>query len=142
MTTDPPVMVTLKCATCRQEFQKPSSRGRYPSRCDACSGRSAPTRVRDEHRLNGDPPRRADGRCACGCGKKLPASKEARKYAGAQIDADPFASSECCKRWHGVSWATTEEEDEVSARKARGGSIAAQQFAARHPNTTPGVFAR
>lgn len=134
------VMVTLKCATCRQEFQKPSSRGRYPKRCDACSGRSAPTIVREEHRSQGDPPRRTDGLCACGCGKRLRATKEASRYAGAHLEADPFATSECCKRWYGVAWATTEEEDEASERRARGGSAAAARHRERRPRSVPGMF--
>ena len=49
-----------------------------------------------------DPEIRKDGRCACGCGKKLERSQGVRRYAGPHIDLDPFASSRCCRKWHGT----------------------------------------
>ena len=54
--------------------------------------------------MRADPARRNDGRCALvSCRKKLrPATPVLRRYAGAQIDVDPFCSTECCRAWHRV----------------------------------------
>jgi len=49
----------------------------------------------------GDPPVRADGRCAQ-CGKPRKLTKQARRYAGYQLDADPFCSTHCCRAYHGT----------------------------------------
>lgn len=130
-------MKTLTCATCAQEFTKPVSRGRYPRRCDTCSGAAAPTIVRPQHVQRLDPPVRPDGKCACGCGRLRRLTKQARVYAGAQLDADPFATSDCCKRWYGVEFAVSEEEQEASERNARG-RHAAQQRLERIGSRMPG----
>lgn len=44
---------------------------------------------------------RADGRCVQ-CGKPRVITKQARQYAGVQLDMDPFCSSACCRAWHGA----------------------------------------
>lgn len=52
-----------------------------------------------------DPPRRSDNRCACGCGQPLPAVPK-RRQRGIPDEAylaEPFATSECCKAFHGVT---------------------------------------
>ncbi len=46
-----------------------------------------------------DPPKRADGRCAV-CPNIIQVSAQARKYAGAVLDEDPFCSSSCARRYH------------------------------------------
>ena len=52
--------------------------------------------------LKHDPPQRSDRRCSGpGCDNKLvTVTSRMRRYAGAQIEADPFCSTACCKRWH------------------------------------------
>ena len=53
-----------------------------------------------------DPPVRADGRCALeSCGKKRKITAAARRYAGQQLDLDPFCSADCCRRFFGVVFA-------------------------------------
>ena len=49
-----------------------------------------------------DPEVRKDGKCACGCGQPLARSQGVRRYAGPHIDTDPFATSRCCRKWHGT----------------------------------------
>lgn len=47
-----------------------------------------------------EPARRKDNRCAQ-CRRPLPEITRAmRKYAGDQLDRDPFCSSDCCREWH------------------------------------------
>ncbi len=60
--------------------------------------------------MKADPPRRADGRCACGCGKRLARPRNAvlvrrivAELRGRDPYArDPFASRECCERFYGI----------------------------------------
>lgn len=75
-----------------------------------------------------DPPVRADGRCACGCGRKLPRSKQVRKYAGGQIDSDPFATTDCCRAWHGCPRRTYSNSAEAEAARAESGRASAERF--------------
>ncbi len=55
-----------------------------------------------------EPTRRADGRCACGCGKRLkrPRTPLVRKVLTElgrdPYERDPFASRECCERFYGI----------------------------------------
>ncbi len=56
-----------------------------------------------------EPARRADGRCACGCGKLLKRPRNAlvqrivAELRGRDPYArDPFASRECCERFYGI----------------------------------------
>ena len=48
-----------------------------------------------------DPPVRADNLCAV-CESPLPRSKHSRRYAGVQLDVDPFCSTDCCRAYHDV----------------------------------------
>jgi hypothetical protein len=36
--------------------------------------------------------------------------KASKKYAGDQAQLDPFCSSACAHRWHGVNYERTEDE--------------------------------
>jgi hypothetical protein len=49
-----------------------------------------------------DPPVRPDGTCAR-CGKPRHVNAQVRKYAGHQIDTDPFCSTACCRAHHGTT---------------------------------------
>ena len=49
-----------------------------------------------------DPPVRDDG-CCIVCEKPRTITKQVRRYAGVQIDSDPFCSSRCCREWHGTA---------------------------------------
>ena len=64
--------------------------------------------------LKPDPLARPDGRCVV-CLKPRKVSAQARKYAGAQLDLDPFCSSRCCRRWHGTELPETPQS--VAGRK-------------------------
>lgn len=130
------------CKGCGKPFEQVRKPGRPRMKCDTCNGTAAPTVLQpSQHAIPTDPKMRADGRCACGCGRKLPRSAQTRKYAGVHLDADPFATSECCKRFYGVSWATDPEDDEAAERRARGGRAAAQRRLAekgwKEPGTVP-----
>lgn len=57
-----------------------------------------------------DPKVRADGRCAH-CGKPRTITRQARRYAGYQLDADPFCSRLCCQAFHGVDPTRVGDED-------------------------------
>lgn len=113
------------CVTCRKPFEQERRQGRPRQKCDTCSGRAAAITVRSEHVVPSDPPVPRGGLCVCGCGKKRPTAKQAGTYAGAQIDADPFATADCCRRWYRVPFAPSEEEQDASERMARGGRQAA-----------------
>jgi hypothetical protein len=65
--------------------------------------------------LKPDPPVREDGLCACGCGRKRKLTKQARRYAGQQLDMDPFASADCCRRYHGVAFKTVRDIEQDAA---------------------------
>lgn len=76
-----------------------------------------------------DPPVRADGSCAHpGCGQKRPIAvltgkklAELVRYAGhAQIEADPFCSTRCARKWHGCPLEPEEDEARVDSRSAAG----------------------
>lgn len=131
------------CKVCGKPFEQPRRQGRPRQKCDVCNGTAAPTVVQpSQHRVESDPPVRTDGRCACGCGKRRKVSKEARRYAGVQLDLDPFASTECCKRFYGVEFGLTTDDEEVAEAKRRGFQKSAAMFRDRHPHSRPGVFAR
>lgn len=130
------------CKGCGKPFEQERKQGRPRQKCDTCNGTAAPTVLQpSEHVIKTDPPLRADGRCACGCGKTLPRTKQARQYAGVQLDVDPFATSDCCKRFYGVAWATDPDDDAAAERRARGGRAAAQrrlgQRGWKEPGTVP-----
>lgn len=78
-----------------------------------------------------EPKPRRDGRCArAGCAKKVVRSKAVRRYAGDQIDREPFCSTECCRRYHGCELASNVGvDDEVIEARKRGGREARQLFA-------------
>lgn len=79
-------------------------------------------RVRDSERTQ-DPPVRRDGRCAtAGCTRPLPRSKPAMRYAGAQLETDPFCSTGCCRRFHGCELPATSSvwDDPGRAEELRG----------------------
>lgn len=61
--------------------------------------------------MKADPPIREDGRCACGCGKK--------RGAIAVKHSDPFATSPCCKTWHGLDFGLHEDERDSDLHKVR-----------------------
>jgi hypothetical protein len=107
------------CSTCGKPFEQRRKQGRPRLKCDTCSGAAAPVVARGSMVMGGDPPVRPDGRCACGCGRKRQVSKDVRTYAGAQIDMDPFATSDCCKRWYEVSFAPSAEEQDAAELMGR-----------------------
>lgn len=51
--------------------------------------------------VNADPKVRKDGRCAQCRKPRATVTAAMRKYAGDQIDRDPFCSMACCRKWHG-----------------------------------------
>lgn len=59
--------------------------------------------------MTAEPKRRADGRCACGCGKRLkrPATPVAKRLVETvprdPYALEPFATRECCERFYGIS---------------------------------------
>ena len=63
-----------------------------------------------------DPPVRADGKCACGCGKKR--KPPATTYGLEQYASDPFATTGCCRDWYGIARAPTAEEAAQQRRRA------------------------
>lgn len=130
------------CTGCGKVFEQPRRRGAPRRKCDTCAGRSAPTVARSTMVMLGDPPVRPDGRCACGCGKSRRTGRDVKTYAGAQIDLDPFATTECCKRFHSVPFGVSDESEEMQERRRAGGAVAAAQHRERHPKSVPGVFTR
>ena len=69
-----------------------------------------------------DPPVREDGRCALeSCGKPRKLTKVARKYAGEQLDLDPFCSAVCCRAFYGVVFAgfDVDLDEETSEARAK-----------------------
>lgn len=54
-----------------------------------------------------DPPVRPDGRCVCGCGRKLVTvppktmPKSLRPMFASELASEPFATSACCRAFHG-----------------------------------------
>lgn len=116
------------CASCGKPFEQPRRQGRPRQKCDVCNGTAAPTVLQpSQHVIKTDPPVRTDGKCACGCGRPLRRSKDARKYAGVQLDADPFATSDCCKRFYNVAWATDPDDDEYRERQANAARASMQR---------------
>lgn len=85
-----------------------------------------------------DPKVRRDGRCARpGCRKPRPVTvltgkklRELRRYAGGQIDADPFCSSRCCRAFHGVALKGG-DDPELSDKQSEALRLAKQQYAER-----------
>lgn len=69
--------------------------------------------------LKVDPPRRADGRYFV-CPKTIVITEAARKYAGVQLDLDPFCSVGCCRKWHGTELALVGTEEQAAAREELG----------------------
>jgi hypothetical protein len=53
-----------------------------------------------------DPP--ITDRCAV-CRKPLLRTRQQRRYAGGQIDSDPFCSSRCCRVWYGTALPETSQ---------------------------------
>lgn len=69
-----------------------------------------------------DPPVRKDGKCARdGCGRLRKVTKQVRKYAGDQIDFDPFCSTECCRKFHGLTWRNDNPDEELTEKRAEAG---------------------
>lgn len=71
--------------------------------------------------MNPDPPRRPDGLCACGCGKLVPGVPK-RRQKGIPDEAylaEPFATSECCKAYHGVVMSTYSESTGLGSSRGR-----------------------
>jgi len=61
--------------------------------------------------MNPDPPVRPDNLCACGCGRPINV-KYHPKADGPNIRTpEPFARTECCKTWHGVTTSTRSTSD-------------------------------
>lgn len=59
--------------------------------------------------MKDDPPVRADGNCY-GCGAPRRITAQAQKYAGVQLELDPWCSSKCCRAWHGTALPLTGQE--------------------------------
>lgn len=97
-------MRTVICATCNGQFEVERKRGRPRRTCNVCAGPSPAPRALKQlpiaPGLKLDPPSRPDGRCVV-CRKERKVTEKARKYAGAQLDMDPFCSTVCCRLWHG-----------------------------------------
>lgn len=77
--------------------------------------------------MTADPPRRSDNRCACGCGRPVPGVPKLRQK-GIPDEAyltEPFATSECCKAWHGVKIAGYSETSGLDSPKGRRRAVAA-----------------
>lgn len=73
-----------------------------------------------------EPRVRDDGLCACGCGAGLPRGPLVRKYAGAAIDRDPFATSRCARSYFGTLQETPAAKA-LRERTERQGSTSAAQ---------------
>lgn len=99
--------------------------------------------------VTADPPVRPDGRCACGCGKKRPIAaadaklqRRLRRYAGAQAEDDPFATSRCARRYHGTMLASdVDVDDEILERRAEAGRQGKQNFNQRRADFEDPVLA-
>jgi hypothetical protein len=57
-----------------------------------------------------------------GCGKPLIRTRQQRRYAGGQIDADPFCGTLCCRRFHETMLPDTNQT--VARRQASESSAA------------------
>lgn len=77
-----------------------------------------------------DPPVRRNGTCAQpGCTKKRPVADLTGKklavlvrYAGRrQIEADPFCSAPCARKWHGVDIRENSQTEQRADSRTRGG---------------------
>lgn len=101
------------CTGCGKVFEQPRKQGRPRTKCDTCSGAAAPRVARG---VAGDPPVRADGRCVV-CLKPRKLTKQARRYAGAQLDIDPFDSTSCCRKYHGCELDNEASESQVEAAR-------------------------
>lgn len=58
--------------------------------------------VADIRGVKTDPAVRADGRCALSSCGKLRRPERAERYAREFALRDPFCSSDCARRWHGI----------------------------------------
>ena len=121
------------CASCGVTFEQERKHGRPRRYCsDACkaAGKSPVEVVAVVPALptiKEDPPVRADGRCAGpGCRKLRKVSEQARKYAGAQLDLDPFCSTTCCRKWHGCELAVVGTEAQTEGDKTSASQVRAQ----------------
>ena len=117
------------CAGCGNVFGQERKQGRPRRYCDGCAPDSrrlaTPSAVVPLPGVKPDPPVRADGRCAGpGCRKQRTVSEQARKYAGVQLDLDPFCSTRCCRKWHGTELPETGTEAQAEAG-AKGGRMRA-----------------
>lgn len=70
-----------------------------------------------------DPPIRADGLCACGCGRLVRIKRNAK--VPIELYRDPFATTECCKAYHGVTVKTYSESYGRNEAKGRRRAVAA-----------------
>jgi len=86
---------------------EPRTAGRAPS---FCARGEAAEPVTGEGSRTVDPPVRPDGCCAQ-CGGPRTVTAQARKYAGYQVDLDPYCSARCCRRWHGCPLKNEREEE-------------------------------
>jgi hypothetical protein len=86
--------------------------------------------------VSGTPPVREDGLCACGCGRTLPRSPGARRYAGAFLDLDPFATARCARTYFGTL--PPETPAQRSAREAASASGHVASFRLK-PRSIPGT---
>lgn len=81
-----------------------------------------------------EPERRTDGLCAReGCGKKLPeVTKQMRKYAGNQIEKDPFCSAKCCRIvYNAVQNSPATSADHMQRMVVPCGTISAYRYGCR-----------
>lgn len=76
--------------------------------------------------MKADPPVRRDGRCACGCGKRRVMPKSHHSSIDPSVYAlDPFASSTCCRRFHGVAIPKPNIAGEFGGKQGRHERVAA-----------------
>lgn len=75
-----------------------------------------------------DPRVRKDGLCAePSCRKPRRITKQSRKYAGDAVVLDPFCSTECCRKWHGVELETKGAEAQREAGRASAARFRAER---------------
>jgi hypothetical protein len=68
-----------------------------------------------------EPKPRKDGKCARpGCTRRLPRSRNAKRYAGDWLELDPWCSSYCCRAFHGVS-IPGDDDIEMAERRSEAG---------------------
>lgn len=89
------------------------------------TGRKAPASEVYALTPRADPLVRSDGLCAI-CLKPRKVTEQARKYAGPQLDLDPYCSSACARRWHGCELASVSTEGQAESGRAAAARIRAQ----------------